>query len=291
MTVSVTIGVYDGVHLGHRKVLRKFFRSAGKKIVFLFFRNPRKGFGVLTDLAERKKLILSLGEAEVAALPFEKFKNVPAEKFFTDFLVKKYRVYRIVVGEDFRFGREARGDVRLLRNLCRREGINLQVVGEELFGGRKISTSRIKKFLLRGDVETAGKLLGRFYSVSGEKVKGRGISGTLGFPTINLLRKKNRIYPEGVFLTRVFCSAGEFYAVANVGQSPTFGLKRVFEFYALEPFPKKVLNCRKFKVFFLEFIRKAKKYKTRGGLIKRIKKDVEIAKKNVFRFAKFRHIW
>jgi len=149
MTVSVTIGVYDGVHLGHRKVLRKFFRSAGKKIVFLFFRNPRKGFGVLTDLAERKKLILSLGEAEVAALPFEKFKNVPAEKFFTDFLVKKYRVYRIVVGEDFRFGREARGDVRLLRNLCRREGINLQVVGEELFGGRKISTSRIKKFLLR----------------------------------------------------------------------------------------------------------------------------------------------
>jgi len=117
-------------------------------------------------------------------------------------------------------------------------------------------------------------MLGRCYAVLGRRIKGRGIARGLGFPTVNLKPEKHKILPEGVFLTVVSCGAGVFSALANVGSSPTFNIKNVFELYALPGYPSKVLRCGNFNVSFVKFIRKQKKFKTKKQLAARINKDV-----------------
>ncbi|MCD6311190.1 MAG: hypothetical protein J7M11_01905, partial [Elusimicrobia bacterium] len=177
-------------------------------------------------------------------------------------------------------GRNKKGTVASLKKWAEELGVEVLVVRTKIRGGSKISTTAIKKQIALSQTFRAAELMGRPYSICGKKVKGKGIAGTLGFPTVNLIPEKHKAVPEGVFAAEVTCKAGRFPAVVNAGPSPTFGIKKVFEFHAIgAESAALVAKCGKFTVEFGRFIRKQKKFASRASLIERIKKDIEIAKK------------
>jgi len=274
--VSATIGIYDGVHLGHVRVLKEVLKKTGRGIVFLFFKNPKKDNYILTNLKERKKIISSPG-LKVILLDIKKFWKMSAFDFFEKILVGRYKVKNLFIGEDFVFGHGKKGTPAHLKRWCSDKKINLRIIPCRKLNGLKISTTRIKACLKKKNIQAANRMLGRCYAVSGRKIKGRGLARTLGFPTVNIKPEKYKILPQGVYLTAVRCSAGVFGALANVGSSPTFGIKNVFELHALPGYPSKVLRCGNFSVSFVKFIRKQKKFKTEKQLAARISKDVKIA--------------
>ncbi|MFH1956849.1 MAG: riboflavin kinase [bacterium] len=283
--ISATVGIYDGVHLGHVRILRELQKNLGRHIVFLFFKNPKKGDNILTNLKERKEILSSSG-VEVINLDIKKFWRMAAYDFLDKFLVRKYGVGNLIAGDDFVFGHRRRGTISDLRKWTKEKNINFKVVPGVKLKNKKISTSLIKECLEKNALDTANKMLGRCYAVTGRKIKGLGIAGSLGFPTINLKPEKHKILPEGVFFVKSACVSGDFFALANVGSSPTFGLKNVFELYALPGYSPKIFRCRNFNVSFLKFIRKQKKFKTKKHLAARINKDVKLACKFSLNFVK-----
>jgi len=278
ISLSASIGIYDGVHAGHRSVLRELLKYPGAKKVFVFFRNPNKAGNIVTSAAERKLILTGMG-LEPVMLKIEQYWKMSARDFLKDILVKKEHVQRLVIGEDFVFGRRKKGTRVTLKKWAKELGLDLKVLKTKVRGGRKISTTLIKKLIARSKTAEAAALMGRPYRISGRKVKGLGIASTLGFPTINLIPEKHKTVPEGVFAAWVTCSAGRFRAVVNSGAAPTFGIKKVFEFHILsKAHVKRAAACSRFTVEFGNFIRKPRKFASRGALIERIKKDIEIAK-------------
>lgn len=278
-TISASIGIYDGIHAGHRAVLKELLKCPGTKKVFVFFRNPNKAGNIVTSAAERKTVLAGMG-LEPVMLKIEKYWKMSARAFLEDVLIKKYNVRRLVIGEDFVFGRKKEGTVASLKKWAQDLGLDVKVVKTKARGGMKISTTLIKELIAQSKTSRAAALMGRPYRISGRKVKGLGIARTLGFPTVNLVAEKHKAVPEGVFAAEVICRSGRFRAVVNSGGAPTFGIKKVFEFHILSAGDAaRADGCSKFTVEFGRFIRKAKKFASRGALISRIKKDIEIAKK------------
>ena len=216
----------------------------------------------------------------------EKFWRMTAYDFLDKFLIKKYGVENFIAGDDFVFGHRRQGTINNLRKWSKGKNMNFKVVSAKKLEKKKISTSLIKECLKKNDVDTANKMLGRYYTVSGRKVKGLGIAGTLGFPTINLAPEKHKFLPQGVFFVKVACRNGIFFALANIGSSPTFGLENIFELYALPGYPSGVMKCRSFNVTFIKFVRKQKKFETKKHLAERINKDVKIACKFSLNFVR-----
>lgn len=276
MKISATVGIYDGVHIGHLEILRKLKKQPGRKIAFLFFHNPVKGNQILTTFEERKQIIESMG-VEVKGLDIRKFWKISALDFFKDYLLKKWKISSLVVGEDFAFGHRKQGTTSVLKKWGKKYAVRIFVVPLLKNGREKVSTSSIKKLLVKGNVEKAAQLLGRPYSVEGVKIHGRKIASTLGFPTINLKTKGNKIVPKGVFLGEVCADKTKRMALINSGSSPTFGIKNVFEFYVVGNLPEKFAKSRFFKVSFLKFIRKQRKFSSKESLTKRLQKDLEFA--------------
>ncbi|MBA3065060.1 hypothetical protein KJ633_01745 [bacterium] len=274
--VAATIGIYDGVHAGHRVVLKELLKCPGRKKVFVFFSNPKKSGDIVTNAMERKNILAEMGLDSVM-LKIEQYWKMSAGDFLKKVLIKKYRVRRLVIGEDFVFGRKREGTVGKLKKWARESGVAVSVVKTKTLGGCKISTTRIKKLISHSKTFLAAQLMGRPYTVSGKKVRGKGIAGTLGFPTVNLIPEKHKAVPEGVFTAEVICKAGRFPAVVNSGSAPTFGIKKVLEFYALSGYSPEILKCGNFKILFGKFIRKQKKFTTKERLAARIKKDVQFA--------------
>jgi len=297
------------VHAGHKAVLKELLKCRGVKKVFVFFRNPNKAGSTVTGAFERKEILSEMG-LETVMLKIEKYWKMSARDFLKDVIIKKYKVRRLVIGEDFVFGRAKKGTVSSLKKWAKEQGLEVTVVKTKNRKGKKISTTLIKKLIALSKTSQAADLMGRPYSICGKKVKGKGIAGTLGFPTVNLIPEKHKLVPEGVFTAEVVCKAGRFPAVVNAGGAPTFGIKKVFEFHALhrqgqsppttrlkdggfsarhrrtsQGSASSVMGtvsfhkCGKFTVEFGRFIRKQKKFASRGALIDRIKKDIEIAKK------------
>ena len=200
--VSATIGIYDGVHAGHRKILKKLISLRGRRIVFLFPKNPRKGEKIVSSFRERKNILKSMG-LSVTRLEIEKFWKMSARAFFDNVITEKYGVRHLVVGDDFVFGHGKRGTIKRLKAWAQAKQVKITVVSAKKINGKKISSTLIKKLLAAGRVAEAAGLLGRPYSVTGEKIKGRGISRSLGFPTVNLKIAGDKIIPEGVFAVKV----------------------------------------------------------------------------------------
>ena len=290
--ISATIGIYDGIHLGHLEILKKLKKEKGKKIVFLLHSSPFKGGLILSTLDERKKILKAFG-FEVVVLNINKIRKMTALNFFEKFIIEKYKVKKLVVGEDFVFGHKRRGTIGCLKKWGGEKSVKIEVVKikkNSLFsplfvkGGiqkgdlTKISTTLIKKLLLKGNVKEAEKLLGIPYKIKGRTVKGRGIARGLGFPTINLSPEKHKILPKGVFLVQISSGGIKRQGLLNSGSAPTFGIKKVFEFYVPGKFPAEFKRRKVFEISFLKFLRKQKKFKNKNHLIKTLQKNVKFAK-------------
>jgi riboflavin kinase / FMN adenylyltransferase len=233
---AVTIGAYDGVHLGHRALLRDLCDRAAaaglSSVVVTFDRHPayvvrpESAPKQLTSLEQKLELLADCGVDRAVVVPFDEERaNETAEDFVKEVLVDQLSARLVVVGEDFHFGHGRKGNVALLRELGARWGFEVVGVGLTDDGSEPVSSTRIRALLAEGDVEEAARLLGRLHEVRGPVVRGDGRGGPeLGFPTANLEIPADIALPaDGVYAGHFRRPDGSIHQAAiNVGRRPTF---------------------------------------------------------------------
>jgi riboflavin kinase/FMN adenylyltransferase len=231
---AVALGVFDGIHLGHRAILGTAVAQArrhGLAALACTFEphpidvlQPGRAPLPLTTLAERLELIAETGIDTAVVITFTPaVAAVEPEAFVRDVLVGTLGARHVVVGFNHRFGRRARGDAGLLEALGAELGFHAHVVPPTTVDGVPVSSSEIRAALQAGDLPRAAKLLGRPYAVQGEVVRGVGRGRTLGFPTANVKTGRPLPLPAGVYACHAFLGSGRYRAVINVGVRPTFG--------------------------------------------------------------------
>lgn len=232
----VTIGNFDGVHLGHQEIIRLAVRQArerqGTAVAFTFRPHPQitlrpeKNLELLSSYDERTELISELGVDLLVEEPFSReFSTTSPEQFFREVLLHRLKAEILVVGYDFAFGKERAGHLDAIRGWCQASQVELIVVPPFRIGGEIVSSSRIRRHLLAGEVGVASQLLGRDFFYKGVVVKGEGRGRKLGYPTANIKPENKLVLPYGVYATQVKWQGKLYPSVTNVGVRPTFNPK------------------------------------------------------------------
>lgn len=230
----VTIGNFDGVHKGHQTLLASAVAKAaqigGRSVAVTFDPHPKRVLfneenpPLITIHEQKVELIAACGVDVLVVVPFTReFATIEARHFVKDLLIGKLGMKAIIVGNDYYFGRKREGDIALMRRFG--EEMDFDVVTPQWVnvGDKRISSTRIREIISRGEVHRAPELLGRFYQVRGQVVSGRDRGGKLlGFPTANITLNDELCPASGVYAVTVSCSLGQFEGVANIGYSPTF---------------------------------------------------------------------
>lgn len=235
----VTVGTFDGVHLGHMAVLREIAaraEAAGRKSVLVTFEphplevvNPQAAPPLLTTGPERREVLAGTGLDYVVFLRFDRrLADFTPERFVREVLIGRCGMRELVIGHDHGFGRGRSGDVETLRRLGQSDGFAVDVVGAVELGGHAVSSTAIRRAVAGGDLRSAARLLGRPYSLSGRVVRGEGRGRTLGVPTINVgeVPERKLLPPDGVYAARVEWAGGIAGGMLNQGARPTFGESR-----------------------------------------------------------------
>jgi len=286
--VSVTIGNFDGVHLGHRELLRRTVaraRAEGVASVALTFAphpvrffSPRSRFYEITGPEEKAALI---GETGIDALVVEPFDGGVGQMWPADFareiLARRLRARWVIVGYDFTFGRNRTGAPAALAEMGRDLGFEVEVVPPILRGGAIVSSSRIRELLLAGRVREAAELLCRPYRISGPVVTGAGRGWKLGFPTANVQFAQELIPLPGVYVVEAEVDGERRRGVANIGFNPTFGENSLGVEVHLLDFEGDLYG-KAMSVAFRDRIRDERKFKSVDELARQIAKDVQYAR-------------
>lgn len=228
----VTLGKFDGLHRGHKKLLERVVDIAGERkltsVMFTFEVSPYTltrddRHRVLLTNDERCKMLEQTDLDWLIECPFdERMMRMEAEEFVRELLVKQLKAACLVIGPDFRFGHNRAGDADLLKRMGREYGFSVEVLSKEMYGDREISSTLIRECILRGEMEKAADMLGYPYFFSGRIIHGRQIGRTLGLPTTNLRADENKVLPPfGVYATRSSIGDMEFGGVTNIGVKPT----------------------------------------------------------------------
>ncbi|HEV2787608.1 MAG TPA: bifunctional riboflavin kinase/FAD synthetase [Solirubrobacteraceae bacterium] len=273
----VAVGTFDGVHLGHREVIR------GADTVLTFQPHPtavvqpEAAPRLLTNLARKAQLIASLGVEELVVIPFDRdFAARSAQDFVDDVLVGALGATHVSVGENFRFGHRARGDTALL---CADGRFQTRVVELLEIDGEIVSSSHIRGLVLGGAVEYAGRLLGDPFTLAGEVVHGDERGRELGYPTANLIPDAAYVTPgHGVYAARAVVATGETYAAAvSIGVRPTFvtGRGELIEAYLLG-FSGDLYGTE-LQISFLKRLRGEKRFDSVDALVAQMALDVDAA--------------
>ena len=279
---AIALGNFDGIHIGHQKLIRKNIKLAHQlnlvPSVLLFKENSKKTLtdekDYLTSLDDKIEILAQMGMDTFCILEFsEEFRSLSPKNFVAKILYKKLNTKYIVVGEDYRFGKNAEGDVEKLKALQDEFAYQTKVVEFELDNGEKISSGTIKNLIKNGDINKANTYLGRSYKIRGEVVDGHKRGRTLNFPTANLKMNFSYTIPkDGVYLTRVNVSGKNHFALSNVGSNPTFENDyRKIETYILN-FNEDIYG-ENIAIEFLEFFRNDMKFDSVDDLIKQMEMD------------------
>ena len=281
----VALGVFDGVHLGHRLILKAAVKRArainGTSVVVTFYPHPQKEQS-LYSLQHRLRLIAEIGIDACVVIKFNPaFAKTGARDFICKILVGKIGARFIYVGKNFRFGRHAGGDCRFLKTLSRECNYGLKVFKVIKINHRLISSSRIRKLITKGKLAAAQKLLLRPVTVLGTVIKGISLAGKLGFPTANINPHHEILPPSGVYAVKAIFQGKAFDGVCNIGRKPTVLIGRDtaekhVEVYIFN-FSKNIYG-KDLEVQFVKKIRAEKKLPTLAHLAGQIAKDVKKAK-------------
>lgn len=284
----LTIGVFDGVHLGHRHLMAKLTDLSHQQGltsgVITFNRNPREVLAprtrlpFLTDIERRIELLKSEGVDEVISLSFTPEFATLSPKEFLGLLKKRLRMRGLVIGPDFALGKNREGDSDVLRKLGEELNFSLTVVPPLKIDGQVVSSTAIRKALAEGDMKRAQKLMGRHFRLHGRVVRGDRRGVELGFPTANIDTDREQALPaDGVYTSRVFINAQDYPAMTNIGLHPTFGGdQRLVEVYIMDY--KGDLYGRELTVDIIERLRGELKFDSPEELKAQIAEDVKRGK-------------
>ena len=288
---AVALGVFDGVHLGHRAILGAAVahaRASGAPALACTFDpnplevlQPDRAPLPITTLDERLELIAACGVDGTIVLTFTReLAAVEPEAFVKDVLVERLAARQVVVGFNHRFGRGARGDAALLRELGARMGFAVDVIAPLAVDGVPVSSTSIRTALGRGDVEAAARMLGRPYTLPGTVVAGAGRGRTLGFPTANVAPVRPVLVAPGVYACTFEVSGQPRRAVVNVGVRPTFGEATLaVEAYLLDFSGD--LYGQTVRLTFVSRVREERRFPSVDALRAQIADDVETARRRL----------
>ncbi len=278
----VALGIFDGMHCGHRRILKDAVAKAraikGKSVVVTFWPHPQKEES-LYSLNHRLKLIAELGVDTSIVIHFNPaFSRTAPAEFVKDVLAGRIQPHYIYVGKNFRFGKGASGDYRLLERLAQLYGFRLKVFDIIRVNHQPVSSSRIRRLISAGKLRAAERLLLKFVTVLGTVVKGDSRARRLGFPTANINPHHEILPPPGIYAVRVIVGKKKFKGVCYIGSRPTFnkGIKKgrpknievhIFNF-------KKNIYGSQVQIEFLDKIRNEKKFATPRDLAHQVGIDI-----------------
>lgn len=289
----ITIGTFDGVHMGHRQIIDKLKSEAaaigGETVIITFHPHPRKvvsstilGIRLINTLEEKLELLEQLGIDHVVVVPFtEAFANQPAEDYIRNFLVEKFHPHTIIIGYDHRFGRDRQGDYLLLEKMAPVYKYQLKEIPKHILENISISSTNIREAILHNDTDTANKLLGYDFFFSGVVVHGDKLGRQLGYPTANLkVMDEEKIVPGNgiyaVYAQVLDPGSGmrdtRLKGMMSIGFRPTVdGKKRVIEVNLFD-FNKDIYN-QTLRVYVKKYLREEIKFDGLEALVKQIDQD------------------
>ena len=283
---AVALGLFDGVHRGHRAVIEKAVSCAPAltPVVFTFtFDDPdqitKPHYAAILSDTRKREIFASLGVQAVVEPPFSSFRELSPEDFFQRILREKLNAKAVFCGGDYRFGKNAAGDAVLMERFCKEAGIRFETVPSEMEGGEPISSTRIRQLLRDGKPEESALLLGERYAIDFPVVHGRQLGRKMGYPTINQLYPSGSLLPKfGVYATLASIDGNDYPGVTNVGIKPTIagGDAPSAETYLMGYSGD--LYGRPVKLSFVSFLRPEKKFASVDELFTQIAADAETAR-------------
>jgi riboflavin kinase/FMN adenylyltransferase len=294
----LTLGTFDGIHLGHRKIISAVVEKAsiigGRSFLITFDPHPRNvlsgnNLKLLNSPDEKLEILESLNIDDILVINFTKeFSQLGSEEFFKTYIIDKIGIKEIVIGYDHHFGKGRGGDENTLKELGSKYGFDVTKVEAVSIDGLNVSSSKIRNALVAGDIKTANKLLGRNYSFRGVVIKGDGRGRTLGFPTANVkLDNDIKLLPSiGIYVVEIIIEGNKHFGLMSIGKRPTFynDGHLTTEVYIFD-FEKDIYGTN-VTVNILERIRGEEKFSSADELINQMNKDKEIGLELVNKFRK-----
>lgn len=281
----ITIGTFDGVHLGHQSILKKLAEAKENGIyetlLLTFFPHPRMvlqqdtSIKLLNTIEEKAELLDIFGIDNLIIHPFDAaFSNLSAEEFVKEILVDKLNIHKIIIGHDHRFGKNRTADINDLISFGKKYGFEVEQISAQEIDEIAISSTKIRKALLEGDIQLANQYLGYSYFISGKVIDGKKIGRTIGFPTANIEVKENyKLLPKnGVYIVSSQINNTMYYGMMNIGHNPTLGEnEQSIEVHFFE-LNEDIYN-KNLEISFLEHIRDEKKFNSITELQSQLEKD------------------
>lgn len=279
----VTVGKFDGFHLGHRKLLSAVLQEKKKgyaSCVISFSTSVDMPGSVIYTREEQRKICESLGIDVLAEYPLdETIKEMSGEQFVKEILCERLQAKVIVTGEDFRFGKNRSGDISLLKSLEETYGYRTVCVPKVTAEDIRISSTEIRRVLAEGNVSEANRWLGRPYAVFGEVLHGKKLGRTLGFPTMNLIPPTEKLLPAyGVYVTRTKVDGQWFDGITNIGLRPTVDSDELVSVETHLFSYNGDLYGKQVEVQFIQFLRSERKFADVAALKAAMLEDVKSAK-------------
>jgi riboflavin kinase/FMN adenylyltransferase len=280
----LTIGVFDGVHRGHQRLISELVKQAARKHLLsgvVTFRqhpedilSPGKTLPFLTDIKTRAKLLRDEGVDFIVPLSFTVRLAELGARQFIGLLQKHLKMRGLVIGPDFALGKQREGDIDTLRKLSKEMGFTLTIVPPLEINGEIVSSTTIRKAMADGDMKKVRELTGRYFSLYGKVVIGAGRGESLGFPTANLdINSGQALPPDGVYAGLARVNGKVYRAMTNIGRNPTFGNRqRTIETFLLDYSGD--LYGRELSVEFVARLRDEKKFKNTDDLKKQLAEDI-----------------
>jgi len=289
--IGLTIGNFDGVHIGHRELLKKIKLECQSRnslfTVVTFVPHPQKIIHpdrerfLINSYEQRRVLLEKLGVDILIELKFTRdFSTLKPEDFLSKYLLSYPNLKTLYLGYDFAFGANKEGDHDLVKNICRPMGVEVEIQPKFEFHGKVVSSSLIREYLYSGKIDEVESILERPFHLEGVVVKGEGRGKKIGFPTANIQVSQDLIVPHnGVYVTRTIHKGMTYQSVTNIGHNPTFkDGNQVHIETNLFDFNTDIYG-EMLDIEFLHKLRDEKKFPTVNDLINQIKADVETARK------------
>mgnify|MGYP000847124866 FL=1 len=289
----LTIGTFDGVHLGHQKIIERVVATARQEgllaTIFTFFPHPRmvvqhdKSLKLIHTLEEKKQLLQQLGVNLLVVQPFnEAFAQLTAEEFVSTILVQHLNVKKVIIGYDHRFGRNRTANINDMRLFGEKYGFAVEEISVQEVDEVSVSSTKIREALNKGDVTTAEHYLGTPYSLTGTVVHGLKLGRTLGYPTANIqVTEDYKLIPkDGVYAVYSYIGERKVYGMMSIGKNPTIeGKGASIEVYFFDF--NGDLYDREPTIYFVKYLREERKFSSVALLKKQLQDDETTARKAI----------